>query len=128
MVLGGGDFNLIRRVEDKSSNNINYNLIDSFNGFIADNNLMEIKRGGPRFTWRNKQFCPIIVELDRILILTNWEARFPFCMSCSLTRVGSNHCPIVLDTRERGARKSDRFYFEKKWFCQDNFKEVVMEK
>lgn len=45
-----GDFNLIRRAEDKSSSCINYSLVDKFNNFIVVNKLMEIKRGGPRFT------------------------------------------------------------------------------
>lgn len=110
----GGDFNLIRIIEDKSSGNINYNLIDSFNGFISTNGLMEIKRGGPRFTWTNKQTCPILVELDRILVFPSWEAKFPLCNSTSLTRVGSDHCPVVLDTEENVARKSGRFFFLKR--------------
>lgn len=45
VVLGGGDFNLIRSAADKNSDNDNFNLIDSFNDFISANELMEIKRG-----------------------------------------------------------------------------------
>lgn len=97
LVLGGG-FNMIRKAADKSSGNINYNLMDNFNNFITTNELMEIKRGGPRFTWTNKQSSPIIVELDMILVSTSSEARFPLCTVFSLTRVGSDHYPIVLNT------------------------------
>lgn len=45
-----GDFSLIRKVEDKNFSNVKYTLIDLFDEFIFDNKLMEIKRGGPRFT------------------------------------------------------------------------------
>jgi exonuclease III len=53
MVLGG-DFNLIRGRADKSNSNINWNLVNLFNNFIADLQLQKLRRGGRRFTWTNK--------------------------------------------------------------------------
>lgn len=44
-VVFAGDFNLIRKVEDKSSDCINFSLMNQFNDFINDNRLMEIRRG-----------------------------------------------------------------------------------
>lgn len=44
--------------------------------------------------------------------------------------MGSYHCPIVLDTGDNEMRRNGRFFFykkKKKWFCQDNFLEVVQE-
>lgn len=109
----GGDFNLIRKAGDKSASRINQSLLDQFNDFIADNKLMEIKRSGTKFTWTNKQSCPTMVELDRILVTTDWEARFHLCTTFSLTRVGSDHSPIVLDLGEKEKIKPEWFYFEK---------------
>lgn len=124
----GGDFNLIRTADDKSSGHANFKLMDNFNAFISANGLMEIKQSGPRFTWTNKQARPIMVNLDRILVSASWEMRFPLCNSISLTRVGSDHCPIVFETGDNVIRKQKRFFFEKKWFEQENFLEVVQEK
>lgn len=109
----GGYFNLIRKPEDKSSKNINYTLIDLFTEFIVNNKLMEIKRGSSRFTWTNKQKCPIMVDLDKILVSTGWEVKFPLRTNNSLTRVGYDHNSIVLDTGEGVITKIGRFYFER---------------
>lgn len=121
----GGDFNLIRRAEDKNSSNLNFPLIHLFNDFIAENKLLEIKRGGPRYTWTNKQSCPVMVNLDRVLVTTDWESKFPLCSVKSLIRVGSDHTPILLNSGDDKCLTKGRFYFEKKWFCQDNFREVI---
>ena len=67
----GGDFNLIRDAGHKNSSNLNFSLMNTFNEFISDNKLFEIKRGGARFTWTNKQKCPIMVNLDRFLVSTD---------------------------------------------------------
>lgn len=52
-----------------------------------------------------------MVELDRILVSTSWEARFPLCRATSLVRVGSDHSPILFDSVENMTRKVGRFFF-----------------
>ena len=44
----GGDFNMVRRVEDKSTGQVNNRWIESFNEFIMDTNLLELQRSGDR--------------------------------------------------------------------------------
>jgi hypothetical protein len=51
----GGDFNLIRHMNDKNNDNVNQELMDRFNMFINLHQLQEIRRNGPKFTWTNKQ-------------------------------------------------------------------------
>lgn len=68
----GGDFNLIRGRADKNIDNIDWNLVNLFNDFIAQNQLQELKRSGSSFTWTNKQDQPVLVNLDRILITPEW--------------------------------------------------------
>jgi endonuclease/exonuclease/phosphatase family metal-dependent hydrolase len=53
--------------------------------------------GGSRFTWTNKQSNPIRSVLDRVFITKEWEQKFPKVKLMTLTRVGSDHCPMVLD-------------------------------
>jgi hypothetical protein len=98
----GGDFNLIRNEGEKNSDNVNYTVMDLFNNFTGNHQHREVRRAGPKYTWTNKQLKPIMVNLDRFLISTDWEERFPLCMAWSLTRVGSDHSPIILDSGEQG--------------------------
>lgn len=93
----GGDFNLIRETKDKSSHQGDNKLMELFNSFIEKNNLREIRRCGARFTWTNKQLNPIQSNIDRVLCSTEWEQMFPLCTVGSLTRVGSDHWPLVLE-------------------------------
>lgn len=48
--LMGGDFNLVRKIEEKSSGNVNVHLMESFNDFVANTRLRELHRGGGQFT------------------------------------------------------------------------------
>jgi exonuclease III len=112
MVLGG-DFNLIREVGDKNNKSVN---LDLMNMFIDHHQLQEIRKNGTKFTWSNKQSDIVMVNLDRVLVSTEWEAHYPLCFAWSKTRVGLDHCPIIMDTGE-GTRLSQRyFYFENQWF------------
>jgi hypothetical protein len=60
----GGDFNLVRQVSEKSNGNVNLNMMDRLNMFIDLHQLQEIRRNGPRHTWKNKQKNPAMVTLD----------------------------------------------------------------
>lgn len=91
--------------------------MDLFNDSISENKLMEIKRGDISFTWTNKQKRLVMVNLDRILVSTDWEANFSLCHVQSLVRVGSDHNPIMLDSGEGDIFKKGSFFFEKKWLC-----------
>jgi len=51
----GGDFNLIRTIEDKSTKTGNDRLMKLFNDFIENFELRDLYRGGGKFTWTNKQ-------------------------------------------------------------------------
>lgn len=127
-IVIGGDFNLIREAADKSSDHIDRNLINMFNSFIGTHQLRELARSGPRFTWSNKRANPVLANLDRILVSTEWEERFPLCLTWSLTRAGSNHAPIILDTGEHGAPRPRYFHFENQWLLLPDFRQMVEDK
>lgn len=106
-IVLGGDFNPMREARDKSSDHYDRNLMDKFNALIGKFQLRELARAGPCYTWTNKQSSPILAKLDRILVTTDWETRFPICLAWSLTRVGSDHSPIILDSGEHGPPDQD---------------------
>jgi exonuclease III len=59
-ILLGGDFNMIRKIEQKSSGNVDFQMMDAFNEMISITELRELQRSGSRYTWSNKQtplFC-----------------------------------------------------------------------
>jgi exonuclease III len=124
-IVLGGDLNLIRNEAEKNSDNYNHSLMDLFNNFIGGHHLREVVRAGPKYTWSNKWVNPIMVNLDRFFISRDWENRFPLCMAWSLTRVGSDHSPIILDSGEQGAPRPRYFYFEKQWLLEPDFGELV---
>jgi hypothetical protein len=86
--------------------------VDLFNNFIADQQLLELKRFGGKYTWTNKQANPVMMNLDRILISPEWAQQFPLCCSSSLVRVGSSHSSI-LSTGEGSVVGGSQFHFEK---------------
>ena len=94
----GGDFNLVRRVEEKSSGNVDVRFMVAFNDMIDDTELLKLHRGGSRYTWTNKQVDPIQSVLDRVLVNNNWEDKYPLVRVTSITRIGSNHNPLIVDT------------------------------
>jgi hypothetical protein len=57
-----------------------------------------------------------------------WEDRYPLCNAWSLTRVGSDHSHIILDSGEHGAPRPKYFFFENKWTLRPDFNSLVTEK
>lgn len=67
----------------------------------------------------------MLVNLDRILISVSWEIKYPLCNAWSITRVGSDHAPILLETGEETIQKTRYFFFEKHWLTIPNFIQSV---
>jgi exonuclease III len=108
----GGDFNLIRRSQDKSNEVVCWSRIRRFNDAIAAMALRELNRAGARFTWTNNQLDPIRSVLDRVFVTPSWETIFPLCSLLAVTRIGSDHNPLLLDSGENGFKRPPRFFFQ----------------
>ncbi|CAM0912939.1 unnamed protein product [Alopecurus aequalis] len=120
-----GDFNLIRSPDDKSSANLDVHRMRMFNDCIADLALREIRRVGARYTWTNNRVDPIRSVLDRVFVSVDWEVAFPLCSLRALTRVGSDHTPLLLSAGGACPPRSNRFHFENFWLEQPRFMEMV---
>jgi len=127
-IIVGGYFNLVRDSFEKSSGNINASLVNMFNQFVSDTSLRETHRHGGTYTWTNKQSSPIMAVLDRIFILAGWEMWFLLASARSLTRVGSDHNPLLVETENGENTLSQIFRFENAWLNQEGFKEWVVAK
>ena len=66
------DFNILRHCYEKNSH-----ASGLFNSIIHTLNLSGIFMVGGNFIWSNKQSCPTLEKLDRVLMPTSWEDVFP---------------------------------------------------
>ena len=67
-ILVGGDFNIIRRREEKNNDNFDGRWSFMFNAIIESLDLREIDLTGRQFTWANTLPNPTYEKLDKVLI------------------------------------------------------------
>lgn len=67
------------------------------------------------------------VSLDRLFVSIYWEDKYPLCLAWSLTRVGSDHAPVILDKGESKVNRNS-YFFENQWLLNPGFVEMVQEK
>jgi hypothetical protein len=125
-LLVGGDFNIIRRQEEKNNNNFNARWPFIFNAIIESLDLRELALSGRQFTWANRKEVQTFEKLDRVLASVSWEQKFPLVSVRALTRTGSDHTPLFIDAGEQAHRGNKaHFSFELSWLKHDGFHEMV---
>jgi hypothetical protein len=125
-MLLGGDFNILRRPEEKNNANFNPRWPCIFNAIIDHLDLREIALSGRQFTWANRRATPTFEKLDRVLASVDWEQKFPLSSVRALSRSGSDHTPLLIDSGVDAhlGNKSD-FSFELAWLSQDGFDDLI---
>ena len=76
-ILIGGDFNILRYQQDKNNDRFDNYWPFLFNAVIDSLNLREVKLSGRQFTWANNRTVPTYEKLDRVLVDTEWENKYP---------------------------------------------------
>jgi hypothetical protein len=61
-------------------------------------------------------------------VSTAWEARFPLCSMTTVTRIGSDHNPMFLNSGEETRCIPPRFFFQTLWFNVNGFGELLKTK
>jgi endonuclease/exonuclease/phosphatase family metal-dependent hydrolase len=126
--LIGGDFNIIRSPAEKNNDRYNDRWPFLFNACIERLDFRELDLSGRCFTWENNLDTPTFERLDRILVSTHWEQKFPLTVVQALTRESSDHTPLLLDTGTPTVRGNQRsFQFELSWLIKEGFYEQVAE-
>nr|GFA83570.1 RNA-directed DNA polymerase, eukaryota [Tanacetum cinerariifolium] len=90
-----GDFNEVRRMEERWGSVFNARGADVFNSFISDSGLTECELEGYSFTWAHPS-AKKMSKLDRFLMTNGLLASFPHISAISLDRHLSDHRPILL--------------------------------
>jgi hypothetical protein len=125
-LMVGGDFNIIRRQEEKNNDNFYARWPFIFNAIIESLDLREIILSGRQYTWANRRDNPTYEKLDRILVRVEMEQKFPLLNVHALTRTGSDHTPLLLDFGSPAhGGKSSHFSFKLSWLKQDGFADMV---
>lgn len=94
----------------------------SFSADIDSFDLGEIDLAGRQYTWANSLAEPTYEKLDRVLITTEWEFKYPLVTVHALDRGVSDHTPLLLDIGEPsyiGITK--QFKMELSWFSREDF-------
>jgi hypothetical protein len=126
-LMVGGYFNMIRYPHEKSSGADYTVWMDMFNSFIYDTVLIELIRGGSRFTWTNKQDNPIRSNLDRVLVNRAWEQHFPKVRVRTLTRIFSDHNLILVGDGGDDVKIKRGCIFDAAWLSNEEFKKQLKE-
>ncbi|WVZ51083.1 hypothetical protein U9M48_002262 [Paspalum notatum var. saurae] len=125
-LLIGGDCNIIRNPSEKNKDNYNDKWPFLFNAVIDSLNLGELHMSGRKFTWTNSLEIPTYERLDRILVSTEWEQKFPLATVVALTREISDHTPLLLNTGARShSSNPPLFQFELGWLLRKGFHDPV---
>ncbi|XP_073355500.1 uncharacterized protein [Aegilops tauschii subsp. strangulata] len=124
--LVGGDFNIIRRREDKNNDNFDGRWSFMFNTIIESLNLREIELSGRKFTWANALPNPTYEKLDRVLASVDWEQKFPLVTVQALSRGISDHTLLFVDSGQPShVGNRNVFSFEMAWFEREGFLDFV---
>ncbi|KAG6717072.1 hypothetical protein I3842_04G079200 [Carya illinoinensis] len=117
----GGDFNAIRFTSECFGNRRMRPAMSEFSECIFELNLVDLPLAGGLYTWANNQTWS---RLDRFLISPEWEIHFPEVWQKRLSRLCSDHWPIMLDCGGI-QRRRQHFKFENMWLKSEGFVDRV---
>jgi hypothetical protein len=118
-----GDFNLIRRPENRNIAGGDLNLMLKFNEAISELDLLEIPLHGLSFTWSNRQREPLLQRLDWFFISQEWSVFYPDTHATTMPRDFSDHVPCLISFKSKVPRPKI-FRFENFWLHFEEFMTV----
>jgi len=99
-----------------------------FNAVINSLDLKELELTGRNYTWANSLLEPTFERLDRVLVSTDWELKFPRATVQALSReISFDHMPLLLSFDLSPGSSQPLFKFELGWLTRDDFREVVID-
>ncbi|GKB67201.1 RNA-directed DNA polymerase, eukaryota, partial [Tanacetum coccineum] len=118
-----GDFNEVRRMEERWGSIFNASGARVFNNFISNAGLIDLQLEGFSFTWAHPSASKMS-KLDRFLVSDGFISSFPRTSAVCLDRHLSDHRPILLREvfSDFGAIP---FRFYHSWFSFQGFDQFV---
>ena len=124
-IVIGDDFNIIRRPDEKNNDIYNDRWPFLFNAVIDTLNLREIEMSGRKFSWANHLQNQTFEKLDRILVCTDFESKYPHTTVHALSREISDHTPLLWSTNNPSSSYQPQFKFELGWLLRDGFCDML---
>ncbi|GKB20647.1 RNA-directed DNA polymerase, eukaryota [Tanacetum coccineum] len=90
-----GDFNKVRRMEERWGSVFNVQGASAFNNFITNSGLVDVQLEGYSFTWAHPSATKMS-KLDRFLVTDGLLSFFPHISAVCLDMHLSDHRPILL--------------------------------
>ncbi|XP_072090561.1 uncharacterized protein [Arachis hypogaea] len=113
-VVIAGDFNaIISQVEKEGGGQKSATTIATFINFIDSNELVDTRMVGRPFTWTNRRQEEDLVKerLDHYLVGIGWKLKFPNAVVHRLTKSGSDHAPILMETEPQSWHSKRHFKY-----------------
>ncbi|XP_059076156.1 uncharacterized protein LOC131875586 [Cryptomeria japonica] len=94
--------------------------------FYNNQSLDDIELHGAKFTWTNKRIREdlIQVRLDRALISNEWFNHYQ-CSLLAISRIGSDHFPVIFVADNTIAKRNFMFRFERMWLDHPNLVQSI---
>ncbi|XP_071704293.1 uncharacterized protein [Rutidosis leptorrhynchoides] len=118
-----GNFNEVRKREERFNCEFLEYRARRFNDFITNNGLLEIPMGGRNFT-RVSDDGIKFSKLDRFLVNEKFQLLWKDLSAVVLDRKSSDHCPILLKDEEKNFGPKPFKIFDA-WFNEESSAQVV---
>lgn len=92
-----GDFNLMRKPEDRNKEGGDLFEMCMFNNAISMLGLNEIVLQGRKYTWSNMQTNPLLQKIDWIFTSNSWNIKYPDTSAKGHDMTPSDHCPCLVN-------------------------------
>lgn len=123
-----GDFNTILGTHEQRSNfRPSATPINDFQTWSDLNNLIHIQTRGATFTWSNgrRGRCHIQRRLDRVICNQEWFNVFNSVSCYTLTKLRSDHFPLLFEFKNDDIHYVSQFEFLKIWIAHEDCINVV---
>lgn len=121
-----GDFNLMRKPENRNKPSGDVNEMLLFNEAISSLGLVELPLYGRKYTWTNKQPSPLMERIDWFFTSSSWTTSFPDTSVSTLVMQTSDHWPCNI-TISTSIPRSQTFRFENFWLQHPDFLQVAQQ-
>jgi len=117
-IIIGGDFNIIRKPDEKNNDNYSDRWPFLFNAVIDALNLRVLDLLGRKFTRANNLPNQTFEKLDRVLCCTDFESKYTHSTVYALPREISDHTPLLFSTNDTSTTYQPQFKFELGWLLR----------
>ncbi|KAJ0788215.1 putative RNA-directed DNA polymerase [Helianthus annuus] len=118
-----GDFNEVRTPEEKLNARFSIRCSSLFNDFIFESGLQEYGMKDRKFTWQSSNGSKLS-KIDRVLVCSDFFASWPDACLRALPKLFSDHCPIVLVSKDCNYGPKPFKVFDS-WINRDGFQETI---